>query len=64
MLTEKLFNYDEACLLEDLILTAIENGNRVNIKCFLSCVRKSQQWRSTLRIKSTEAGDYLRSFSL
>ena len=34
MLTEKLFNYDEAMLLESLILSAIENGNRVEPKAF------------------------------
>ena len=34
MLTEKLFNYEETQLLEELILTAIENGNRVELKAF------------------------------
>ena len=34
MLTEKLFNYEEAQLLEELILTAIENGKRVELEAF------------------------------
>lgn len=34
MKTEELFNYDEAQLLEELIVRAIENGNRVKGKAF------------------------------